>query len=202
MAGKAKPKPPKKSGAPKLRLVDSPGVTHRKIVLLNMSLLRYKDATNVKFGYMIARNRILIKPILEALDEARAPSDEYKEFLKERLELGKKHAKKDDNNKPLTKMTVVQTPFGTQQDEVYDFVDDDAAEAAVEKLKNSKKWKTIVTKQEEKEQEYNDLLNEPLDKPVDFYKLPFDKVPEDKVLRAQDLELFLELGILEEPDGE
>ena len=65
------------------------------------SLDKLGDLTGVKFAYGISKNINILKPEVDALQEASKPSDEFTAYEKLREELLKKHAKKDKDDKPV-----------------------------------------------------------------------------------------------------
>jgi len=58
---------------------------------------------SVKFSYFIAKNKVLIRDEIIALDKSRHSSPEYLEYDKKRLELARKYADKDQDGKAIIK---------------------------------------------------------------------------------------------------
>lgn len=54
---------------------------------------------NVKFSYAVAKNRVKIKPEVEAIQEAMKPSDEYLKFEQERFALLQEYGDKDEKGR-------------------------------------------------------------------------------------------------------
>lgn len=100
----------------------------------------------VKFAYTIARNLEVLKPEVNSLMKAVAHSEDYKKYDQERIELAKKHAKKDEHNRPM--MTDDQKNYILEDENDFekDFKDLN--------LKNKK----VVDAREKQIKEYNSLL--------------------------------------------
>ena len=60
-----------------------------------------RDLKGNKFAYGRAKNKKILKSEIEALNEVLKPSEEYKKYDKERIELCEIHAKKDKDGKPV-----------------------------------------------------------------------------------------------------
>lgn len=171
-------------------------LTNLDVLNLNMALGRYGDAKNKRLAYAVARNRNKLKEFIEALEEARKPSDAVKEWEEARIELCKKHADMDEKNRPI-----MRGPVGAQS---YDIADQILFDKELKKLK--KKFPEGVKEQEEQNEQYKELLKEE----VTFtpYQIKFSLIP-DNVVAARDLENFIEAKIVvfdlddeEEDDGD
>lgn len=76
-------------------------ITRRQAVeTYNASLL--KNVKNTLLNFDLVKNRALLKPIVDAVDEVSKKSDNYLEFEKENSELCIKHCDKDEKNQPIT----------------------------------------------------------------------------------------------------
>lgn len=65
------------------------------------SLNSLGNLTGVKFAYAVSKNLGLLKPEIVALDKSLEPSPEFTKYDELRVELAKKHAKKDDKGNPI-----------------------------------------------------------------------------------------------------
>lgn len=140
---------------------------NKKIVELfnNLSALNLKG---VKFAYAVARNISILKPHVESLQKAQEPTEEYKKFDSERVELAQKHAKKDEAGEPVTE---VVSPDVTR----YVFDDMSGFEKDFEKLK--KTHAKAIEERETQVKEYNELLEK--DVPVELHKVKLADVPNE-----------------------
>lgn len=126
----------------------------------SLTLLNLKG---VKFAYAVAKNINIIKPELKALSDAQKPSELYKEYEKERIELCKKMASKDEKGKPII------------EENAYKFDDKEAFEAELDKLK--KKHKEAVEEREKQAKEVEELFS--MKSKIKLHKIKIDDVPQE-----------------------
>lgn len=117
----------------------------------------------VKFSYAIAKNIALIKPEVESLQKSIDMTEEYKEFDAKRIELAKKHAKKDKNGEPL----VVDK----------NYVPGNEAELEKEFAVLKEENKELVEARKKQMDEFNELLDKQND--VKLYKINIKDIPEE-----------------------
>lgn len=119
-------------------------MTKQEALTIYQTLNGMSAFTGVKFTYAIAKNLSLLKSDIEALQKSLEPTEEYQKFDKERMELVKKYAQKDEKGNP-----VVQ---GTQ----YVLEDEKAFDKGFEALK--KKNSELVKERSKQLIEYQELL--------------------------------------------
>ncbi len=105
----------------------------------------------VEFSYAVNLNYFAIRDQVAALRKSIEPGEDYEAFERERLELCKKHAKKDDKGKPMT----IPIPGGIR----YVFGDCvDLFEKQLTVLR--KKHKSAIEAQEKREKDYAEILKQ------------------------------------------
>lgn len=117
----------------------------------------------VKFSYAIAKNISIIKPEVESLQKSIDMTEEYKEFDAKRIELAKKHAKKDKNGEPL----VVDK----------NYVPENEAELEKKFAVLKEENKELVEARKKQMDEFNELLDKQND--VKLYKISIKDIPEE-----------------------
>ena len=132
-----------------------------EIINLFQSLQKLGNLSGVKFAYAVSRNIAILKPEVEALNKALEGSDEFKQFDEKRVELAKKHAKKDDKNKPL----VNRGQFEIENQEAFD------AEFETLKSEHQEVWDA----RQKQVDDYNDLLK--TESELQLYKVSLTDVP-------------------------
>jgi hypothetical protein len=168
-------------------------VTHRQLGMLSKILDRYTKIKSVKVGYGMARNYLKLRPILQALDAVKTPSEDYLKFNAARLALCQKEAIKDDKGKAKFKVIPVLGPFGIEESQVYDFEDSAAVDALVEELKTTEEFKAAVEDFKRQEKEFLVLLDEKID--VEFHQILIAEVP-DGIITMEDFVPLIESGII------
>ncbi len=66
----------------------------RDLVELWKLMDQYKGVKNIKFAYFLARNRKQLQPEIESLEEAIVPSETYKAYDNERVNLAQFYSDK------------------------------------------------------------------------------------------------------------
>jgi hypothetical protein len=117
----------------------------------------------VKFSYGVAKNIALLKTEVESLSKAQESSKEFVEYDNARIELAKKHAKKDDKGEPV----VEKNSYVIENQEAFD--------KEFETLK--KTHKKALDERENQIKDFNDLLEKETD--IQFHKIKLEDVPED-----------------------
>ena len=131
-------------------------------IVLFQALNKLGNLAGVKFAYAVNRNLALLKPELESLEKASAPSEEYMKFEKEiRIPMVEKFAKKDDKGKPI------------QKDNQYEIEDQKGLVKAFAKVKEENK--EVFEAREKQVLEYNELLK--TDSDVVLFKISKDELP-------------------------
>lgn len=116
-----------------------------------------------KLAYNISKNKNKLKPIVKAFQEAIKPSEEYTKYDMERVELAKKHAKKDKDGNPVI------SSFE------YVLEDKEAFEKELETLRE--KFKEAVEEHKKKAEESETLLDN--DEEVELVKLKIQDFPDN-----------------------
>lgn len=136
----------------------------KNIDILNLSLnLSNIDLKGVKISYAIARNIAILKPEAEALLKAKEPSNDFKVYDNERVEIAKKYAKKDENGEPVIK------------DDTYVFDNKEAFDKEVAKLQ--KLHAKAIEEREKQINDFKDLLEK--ETPIELHKVNITDIPED-----------------------
>ena len=117
-----------------------------------------------KFAYAVAKNINLIQPELKAFDAAQKPREDYIEYNKQRAELAKQHAEKDEKGKPII-----------INGRNYKVADEEAFEKEWEVLKQ--KHAEAIAYREQQDKEFHELMEK--DSTVTLHKLSLKDVPED-----------------------
>lgn len=130
-------------------------------VELYFNLNKLGNLAGVKFAYGVSKNLALLKPEIESLDKASMPTEEFKAFDEQRLEIVKKFAKKDEKGEPIS------------ENNAFIMEDQDAFELEFGTLKaeHQELWDARTRQLEE----YNDLLN--TESNVVLYKVQLSDVP-------------------------
>jgi pyruvate-formate lyase len=144
--------------------------TREEFLNLYQTLSQLGNLKGVKFAYIIAKNKEVIKPELVAIQEAGKMKDNYKEYDKERVELNEKYALKEKDGKPVIK------------DENYQIKDKETFEKALKELQE--KHKEAIDEREAQIKEVNDLVKEEIE--MDLKTLPLAIVPEDITVRQME----------------
>jgi predicted DNA binding protein len=117
-----------------------------------------------KFSYAVAKNKRMIKSIIDEYEAALTPSDKYSEYEEKRVNLARKYAKKDENGQPIIKNSV----FLIEPDEQVKF------EKELTTIKAE--YTEEIDKYELKQKGYIKALNE--DVPVEFHMIEESDIPE------------------------
>jgi hypothetical protein len=135
------------------------------VLRLNEVFNRFGDMKyGVKFSYFLAKNRIAIKPEVEALDEARKPDQEFLDFELERVKLAQEYSDKDSSGKPMI------------QNGAFVIVEKlDTFDKQMEKLK--KKFKSAIEQREAQMKEFDKLLKDEYTMTNPF-KISFAELPQ------------------------
>ena len=134
----------------------------------------------IKFKYMVARNKLKLKPEIEIIQELVKLSPEFTEFNEKRVEICKEFSRKDENGEAIL------------INNNYDIVDRKRFNETIETLKD--KYKTIIQKEEEQSIEIESMLDENID--IEISKVIIEEVPGD--LEQGIIDIFVRLGIITE----
>jgi hypothetical protein len=139
-------------------------MTHNEAVVMYRALMN-ETATlkGVRFSYAVAKNIEALKPFVTAVEQASKPSEAYDEYEKKRIALAEKHAEKEEDGKPVI------------QANSYVIEDQDAFDSEFTKLREE--HKEVLDERAKQEDDFNKLLEEPLEVSLTTVKL--DEVPED-----------------------
>ncbi len=148
----------------------------REILNLYHDLRELRDLSGVKFAYAIARNLSILEGEIKSLEEAIVPTEEFKVFEKERIELAEKHSNKDKNGSSIKKTN----QQGIQE---YDIKDMNAFDKELNKIR--KKYKDAIAFREKQYKEYKELLD--TDSEIELYKIKLDDVPENINVRQMEI---------------
>jgi hypothetical protein len=148
----------------------------QKLNELYASIEANSPFTGVKIAYAVAKNKKIIKDLLEPISEVGAPSPEYSKFDAERVKLCTEHAKKDANGSPVV--------VGSK----YIMMDQKAFDAAFTELKEQ--FAVVIEKREQQGKEIDDLLNSEVE--VTFHSVP-EEILESSSLNSNQIAVLLEM---------
>lgn len=147
------------------------------------NLQKLSNLKGVKFSYAIARNVVIVKKEVEAIEESLKPFDEFVEYEKERIELAKKHSEKDEKGNPKI--------INENGREVFVMKDKAKFDKVFEEFKI--KHKVTLDKRQKQIDEYNEFLETESD--IEFFKIELSDVPEDiSVEQMQGIQLLIKDG--------
>lgn len=174
----------------------------------NSLLKRYsKQRRGPHFVHMIARNLLIVKPFIKALDEQEAKrSDTYIEYDEKRMDACKKYADKGSSGEPLMNFSRDGRPTSykiTKNTEEFNEV--------VDALK--KEYKEALEEEEERKKDFEEFLDsEEGSEDIKFRTLALNRIPmiydeenpenSELVVTPGDLMLFLEYGIITDNEEE
>ena len=144
--------------------------------LLNLykALDQLGNLSGVKFAYGVSKNISLIKPEIELLEKALLPSNEYKKFDDERIELVKKFTKKDKDGKPVMIRDLVKG-------ESYDIEEGKQAELDKEFEVLKKANQKVYDLRQKQIEEYLELLK--VESQIKLHKIMLSDVPKEITVR-------------------
>ena len=135
---------------------------------------------DVRFSYFIAKNKVAIKPEMEALDEAQKPTEIYLEFEAKRVEAAQLYSDKDENGSP--KVHNGQFVIFEKRAEF---------EKEIKKLKT--KFKTAISGRDKQLADYETMLKDDVET-VGLTKIRFSQLP--KSIEPAFLEVFIEADVI------
>jgi len=136
---------------------------------------------DVRFSYFLAKNKVAIKPEIEALDEAQRANSAYMEYETKRIETAQKFSDKDANGNP--KVHNGQFVIFDKRDEF---------EKEIKKLKI--KFKTAIAEREKQLKDYESMLDEEVE--VNLTKIRFSQLPPQ--IESKYLEIFIEANVIQD----
>jgi len=122
---------------------------------------------SVKFSYFVAKNKVLLKDEITALEEAGKPDPKFSEFDAERVKLASDVADRDENGRPK-----VQNNNFTITEKVDEF------RKGLDALRE--KYSKTIIDQEKSVKEFEDILNEDFNykgTKIDFKNIPDEIEP-------------------------
>ncbi|CAK0762845.1 conserved hypothetical protein [Gammaproteobacteria bacterium] len=139
------------------------------------------DGSIMKFKYAVSKNLDKVSRELEHIKKSLIETSKYKEFEIKRKEVQEKYCKKDENGKPLFKVS--QNPNIKE----YDFEESIRNEFEKEIEIVSEPYKSIF-------EDYEKLLNEEVK--IEIYKIKLINIPED--INQNVLNLFTAFGVIDD----
>ena len=133
-------------------------ITNRELQGLKEVISRLNGVANIKLAYSVAKSVIKIDREIKDLQEIPKEDPEYLKYTNLLEQIKRKHAVKTADGQPAKRKETV----GDQTYEVYDIIPENikAFQDEVEAL--DVKFKNEVDKQKTKEQNYLELLDEPI----------------------------------------
>jgi outer membrane protein OmpA-like peptidoglycan-associated protein len=151
--------------------------------LLNLYqvLSSVSDLKGVKFSYFVVKNLGLIEREIKNLEVVIKASKDYYEFEEKRIELAKKHAKKDKKGEPKTKEVNGKKVFDMKSQVAFD----------KEFKKLQKEYKETLEERQEQIKEYNELIEQDTD--IKLHKIKLKDIPEEiSVAQMKAIEFLIE----------
>lgn len=147
-------------------------MTKQQSLALYNSLLDFanQNISGTKFNYCLLRNLNLLSGEIQAIQDAQRKNEKFMEFEKQRIELIKKYAQKDEKGDLKIK------------DGNYDLPPESIKELTKEVEGLSKKYAEPI-------KEINDFLNQPCE--VSLFKISIDELP--KELDAGKIDKLMEI---------
>ena len=151
-------------------------MTKRNLLDLYQSLNKLSTLPGAKFSYAVAKNMLVIKNEMEALNEVQKPKADFiklqKEFEPKRIEIVEKYCKKDDKGIALKKFITING----QQVEIYDMEPENQVKSNTECEVALKEMNPKIYKEREEQlNEYEKLLDEEV--VLMFYKIKQENLP-------------------------
>ena len=151
---------------------------NKELQFLLQGIESCSELKGIKFAYSLAKNKKAIEKEMDALQEAIAPSKEFAEYDKKRIELCNQHAEKDETGK--AKMEVVgYSIVGGQKKEESEFVFTEENRKIFRKELEvlRKEYKEVMAARDKQIEEFNKFL----EKENDFkpYVIAYKDIPED-----------------------
>lgn len=115
-----------------------------------------------RFAYWVAKNKKIILNELKTIESANEPTEEYKNFEKERIELCEKMANKDEN----WEVKIIGKS--------YDISDFDGFNSELQKLRE--KHKNALDEMQKKNEEYQKLLDQ--ESVIELFTIRHEVIPE------------------------
>lgn len=163
------------------------------VKLKNEDLYRIKNGldllkmveTEGLLTYKVLKNLALVKDEIKVLDEIIELSKEYKETVQPAIEeLAKKHARKDEDGRPVMRVNNGQTMYDF---DVYGKEEFDKEKEALEK---KKEFVDLVKERDDKQKKYDDILK--VDSSVVLLPIPWSLLEKIKIKPAI-LELIFDI---------
>lgn len=140
---------------------------------LRKGILASQHVKGAAFQYAMAKNLKILNEEISSMEESIKPSEEYQKYDKERVELLKEHAQLDEKGNFLLDANNAATFESVEKAEAY-------AEK-INKIRNKKEYKDIITEHEKKTEDFNKFINQELkekDKP-NFVYLEKEDLPDE-----------------------
>lgn len=134
---------------------------------LKANMTSLKTLSGIKFAYMMMKNIEIIDKEVKFVSELTEIKPDYIEYDKERVELCKKFATKDENGEPI----ILTNNNGSQS---YD-IDEESNEWIISYEGLNHKHRSAIENRDKQKEEYNNFLNE--ESTIEFYKIEESELP-------------------------
>lgn len=135
-------------------------INRQKLIVLNRVFDKYSQMeTNSLFLYALLKNKRIIVPELELLEQIRVPKEDFNEYNNKRVELGKKYCILGEDGEPDAPDDVFQWEEGKQ----------DEFTEALKPLQEE--YADAIAKRDDQEKEFFELLNGDADLNLVQFKL-------------------------------
>lgn len=137
--------------------------TNNDVFSLYEGLSKVGNLPGAKFAYAVAKNQDILKREIDFLKKTVEPSPEFVEYDKKRVELAKKHAKKDDRNNPVI------------SGNAYDIENQEEFNKELDTLK--KEHEAIISQREAQIKEFEALLSQ--ENKTELHTITANDLPRD-----------------------
>jgi hypothetical protein len=144
-------------------------------------LLKSGEIKNVRFHYLVVKNKKLIESERAALQAVIVPHEDFTTYEKKRMEICQAMAEKDDKGVPKRRRTPIGEEFVIDPAKIEEFSKN--ISSLIEESKDA------LDKRQNQKIEFDKLLLEEIE--IEFNKIKLDIIPD--ALLGNDVELLFEL---------
>lgn len=142
-------------------------IKRQDLVELQRGLVEAESLSGAKFTYAVARNLDILKKEMESIQKVYRAGDDFMKYEEERIEIGKKHADKNEDGSPKT---IEADGF-----ENFDVKDVKAFEKDLDKLQ--KKYKEVIATREKELADFQKFMEEDVE--IDLYTVQSENIPDE-----------------------
>jgi len=131
-------------------------IKNREILNIYAILQEYGNSTDPWFTHGAFQNMQSLEPAIKSIEAAKRSSEEFILYENKRMELVKKHAKRDSNGQPIFQRVPISA---TEYNDIYEIEDPEGLEKDVKELLEQDDNQGVVNRNEEHKKRYQSLLN-------------------------------------------